>query len=128
MRSPLLISILLPLVLLLLLPLIIATPLLLPQTTAFLQLDLLTLIVSTFAVPFPQGQTFISYESLLLSTLHSLNPQPLNIFTRIYFSSPTGYPELGTSSPFLPHRRAPPPLPRNRPRDRNLQRLSSGGK
>jgi hypothetical protein len=78
MRSPLLISILLPLVLLLLLPLIIATPLLLPQTTAFLQLDLLTLIVSTFAVPFPQGQTFISSESLLRVSppLHPPLPEP----------------------------------------------------
>jgi nicotinamidase-related amidase len=72
----------------------------LPQTTAFLHLDLLAILISTYASGNPQGESFITAEQTWLSTIHSLNPPPaVNAFTRLYFNNPTN-PEIGPTTPF----------------------------
>jgi nicotinamidase-related amidase len=68
-------------------------------TTAFLNLDLLTILVDTFALPNATGQAFIASERKWINALHALDPQPLIIFTRLYFNNPTN-PELGPLTPF----------------------------
>lgn len=54
-----------------------------PSTTAFLHLDLLTLLIETYAVPYPSGQAFIASEILLLNALHALSPPPLVCYFRL---------------------------------------------
>jgi nicotinamidase-related amidase len=69
------------------------------HTTAFLNLDLLTVLIDAYALPNATGRAFIASETKWINALHALSPPPLIIFTRIYFNNPTN-PELGPTTPF----------------------------
>ena len=66
---------------------------------ALLNLDLINGIVDP-VVHTTAGNAFISSTASWIDYAHSLTPAPLQIFTRIYFSTPLG-PEVGPQSPFL---------------------------
>ena len=65
---------------------------------AVLNLDLINAIVGGVSST-SAGQQFINCTSNWIDAVHAVDPQPLTIFTRIYFS--TAYqPELGLGVPF----------------------------
>ncbi|PSK35894.1 hypothetical protein B9Z65_5709 [Elsinoe australis] len=65
---------------------------------AVLNLDLINGIVGS-VVNTSQGDAFISNTARWIDAVHALNPPPLSIFTRIFFSTPQK-PEIGPKAPF----------------------------
>ena len=67
---------------------------------AVLNLDLIDGIVSSVANT-SAGQAFINSTSKWIDAVHSQNPKPLIIFTRIYFTT-AQRPEIGPETPIAP--------------------------
>jgi hypothetical protein len=68
------------------------------QRYAVLNLDMINAIVGSVSSTAP-GQQWINATNTWIEAVHASDPQPLTIFTRIYFASPF-QPELGTGVPF----------------------------
>ncbi|CAK4030433.1 Hypothetical predicted protein [Lecanosticta acicola] len=97
------------------------------QHYAVLNLDLINGLVSPIANT-PQGSQFISNTARWISAVHSQNPAPLSIFTRIYYSN-ARKPELGPDTPFGKpegpwERRRIPTRPSSRPSTRGRMRAT----
>jgi nicotinamidase-related amidase len=65
---------------------------------AVLNLDLINAIVTPIAAT-PEGRTFIKNTAKWIDAVHDVEPAPLSIFTRIYFSNELK-PELKANSGF----------------------------
>ena len=65
---------------------------------AVLNLDLITGLVAPVNGS-TAGNTFISSVAKWINAVHEVKPQPLTIFSRIYFSTPQK-PEIGPDAPF----------------------------
>ncbi len=68
------------------------------QRYAVLNLDMISALVAPLNGT-TAGQQWINATSTWIGAIHSLNPQPLTIFSRIYFAAPF-QPELGVGVPF----------------------------
>lgn len=68
------------------------------QHYAVLNLDMINALVAGVNTT-AEGQAWISSTAKWISAVHAQSPQPLSIFTRIYFSN-SQRPEIGPSDPF----------------------------
>lgn len=67
------------------------------QNFAVLNLDLMTVLID-IVKECPEGQAFMSHCAIWNDAVHRISPQPLTIFTSLFFNP--GMPELSKGAPF----------------------------